>query len=44
MGRKTLEQVMEELSLILMYLTRFQDNNGFCRYMEISWKGYDLMR
>lgn len=25
-----------------MYLTRFQENNEFCRYMEITWKGYDF--
>ncbi len=22
-----------------MYLTRFQDNNEFCRYMEVASKG-----
>ena len=22
-----------------MYLTRFQDNNKFCRYMEVALKG-----
>lgn len=40
MEKKTLEETIEELSLLLMYLTRFQDNNEFCRYMEIAWKGY----
>lgn len=42
MNKKSREQAIEELSLMLMYLTRFQDNNEFCRYMEISWKGYDF--
>lgn len=41
MKKKTIEQAVEELTLMLMYLTRFQDNNEFCRYMETSWKGYD---
>ncbi len=27
---------------MLMYLTRTQDNNEFCRYRELSWKGYDF--
>lgn len=42
MDKKTLEETIEELSLALMYLTRFQDNNEFCRYMEVAWKGYDF--
>ncbi len=39
--KKSYEQAVEELSLMLMYLTRQQDNNEFCRYRELSWKGYD---
>jgi ribosomal protein S18 acetylase RimI-like enzyme len=39
---KTQKEAVEELSLLLMYLTRFQDNNEFCRYMELAWKGYDF--
>lgn len=35
-------QAIEELTLMLMYLTREQDNNEFCRYRELSWKGYDF--
>lgn len=42
MEKKVREQAIEELSLMLMYLTRFQDYNEFCRYMEPSWKGYDF--
>lgn len=41
-NKKTCEQAIEELSLMLMYLTRTQDNNEFCRYRELSWKGYDF--
>lgn len=40
--KKTFEQSVEELSLMLMYLTRHQDKNEFCRYRELSWKGYDF--
>lgn len=40
--KKTYEQTLEELSLMLMYLTRMQDMNEFCRYRELSWKGYDF--
>jgi hypothetical protein len=29
MNKKSREQAIEELSLMLMYLTRFQDNNEF---------------
>jgi ribosomal protein S18 acetylase RimI-like enzyme len=42
MNKKSRQQAIEELSLMLMYLTRFQDNNDFCRYMETSWKSYDF--
>jgi ribosomal protein S18 acetylase RimI-like enzyme len=42
MNKKSRQQAIKELSLMLMYLTRFQDNNEFCRYMETSWKNYDF--
>jgi ribosomal protein S18 acetylase RimI-like enzyme len=42
MNKKSQQQAIEELSLMLMYLTRFQDNNEFCRYMETSSKSYDF--
>lgn len=41
-NKKPYTQAIEELSLMLMYLTRTQDNNEFCRYRELSWKGYDF--
>ena len=41
-NKKNYEKAMEELSLMLMYLTRKQDNNEFCTYRELSWKGYDF--
>lgn len=40
--KKSYEQAIEELSLMLMYLTRTQDHSEFCRYRELSWKGYDF--
>lgn len=40
--KKTYEQAIEELSLMLLYLTRQQDRNEFCRYRELSWKGYNF--
>lgn len=27
---------------MLIYFTRFQDNNEYSRYLENSWKGYDF--
>lgn len=42
MEKKTREQAIEELSLMLIYLTRFQENNEYCRYLESSWKGYNF--
>lgn len=42
MDKKLRKQAIEELSLMLIYLTRFQDNNEWCRYLENSWKGYDF--
>lgn len=42
MDKKSREQAIEELTLMLIYLTRFQDNNEYSRYLENSWKGYDF--
>ena len=42
MNKKSIKQAIEELSLMLIYLTRFQDNNENCRYLENSWKSYDF--
>lgn len=41
-SKKDYKKAVEELSLMLMYLTRTQDNNEFCRYRELCWKGYDF--
>lgn len=42
MDKKTRETAVKELTLMLMYLTRFQDEKEFSRYMEVAWKGYDF--
>ena len=42
MEKKTREEAIEELSLMLLYLTRFSDDNEYCRYMEMAWKSYDF--
>lgn len=39
---KSCQQSIEDLSLMLMYLTRTPDNNEYCKYRELSWKGYDF--
>lgn len=38
MDKKRYEETLEELTLMLMYLTRFQDDDS--KFQEISWKGY----
>lgn len=35
-GQKALYETIEDLSLALMYLTRFQNNYKFCRYMDFD--------
>lgn len=42
MNKKSRKQAIEELSLMLIYLTRFQDDNEYSRYLENSWKSYDF--
>lgn len=41
-NKKDYNKAIEELSLMLMYLTRAEDDNEYCRYRELSWKGYDF--
>ena len=42
--KKSYEESIEELSLMLMYLTRQRDqaDYGGNVYRELSWKGYDF--
>lgn len=38
--KKSREEAIKDLTLALMYLTRFNDSEG-AHYQELSWKGYD---
>ena len=38
---KTRQEAIDDLTLALLYLTRFQDGEGN-RYDEIAWKNYDF--
>lgn len=42
MEKISLEDAIEELSLMLMYLERFSDRNENSPFLELSWKGYDF--
>lgn len=45
MDEKTVEQVKKELTMMLMYLSRFQDRDipEFCgKDIFNAWKGYDF--
>lgn len=43
MSKKSREDAIRELSIMLMYLTRFPDSAEYGRkFMEPSWKGYDF--
>ena len=41
MGKKTRQETIDELTLALMYLTRFNDREG-SHFNEMAWKGYDF--
>ena len=41
MSKKTRQEAIEELTLALLYLTRFRDREG-SNFHEISWKNYDF--
>ena len=41
--KKSREQAIEELTLMLLYLNRFPESGGYgSKFMEPSWKGYDF--
>ena len=42
MDKITPEKAMKELTMILMYLSRFNENNRFESSMDMAWKGYDF--
>ncbi len=42
MDKTTPEKAMKELTMVLMYLSRFNEDNRFSSSMDMSWKGYDF--
>ena len=42
MEKTTPEKAMKELTMILMYLSRFNEGNSFGSSMDMAWKGYDF--
>ncbi|NMA49455.1 MAG: transposase [Tissierellia bacterium] len=42
MDKTTPEKAMKELTMILMYLSRFNEDDRFSSSMDMSWKGYDF--
>lgn len=42
MDKTTPEKAVKELTLILMYLSRFSEDDRFNSSMDMTWKGYDF--
>lgn len=42
MNKTNPEKAMKELTLLLMYLSRFNEGNSFDSNMDMAWKGYDF--
>ncbi|MFA7412433.1 MAG: DUF6429 family protein [Tissierellaceae bacterium] len=42
MDKITPEKAMKELTIVLMYLSRFNEDSRFSSSMNMSWKGYDF--
>ncbi len=42
MDKTTPEKAMKELTMVLMYLSRFNEDSRFSSSMDMSWKGYDF--
>ena len=42
MDKTTPEKAMKELTMVLMYLSKFNEDNRFSYSMDMSWKGYDF--
>ncbi len=42
MDKTNPEKAMKELTLLLMYLSRFNEGNRFGSNMDMAWKGYDF--
>jgi len=42
MDKTNPEQAMKELTLLLMYLSRFNEGGRFGSSLDMAWKGYDF--
>lgn len=42
MDKISTEKAMKELTMILMYLSRFRDNDDFPSDLDMAWKGYNF--
>lgn len=42
MDKTNPEKAVKELTMLLMYLTRFHDQNPYGTNMDMAWKGYDF--
>jgi predicted transcriptional regulator len=36
------EKAVKELTMLVMYLTRFNEKSRFASEMDMAWKGYDF--
>jgi hypothetical protein len=41
-GKTSPEKAVKELTMLLMYLTRFNERNHFESDLDMAWKGYDF--
>ncbi len=42
MDKTNPEKAMKELTMLLMYLSRFNEGNRFGSSLDTAWKGYDF--
>ena len=42
MDKTTPEKAIKELTMVLMYLSRFNEDGRFSSSVDMSWKGYDF--
>lgn len=42
MDKTNAESAVKELTMMLMYLTRFSERSAFETVLEMTWKGYDF--
>ena len=42
MNKITPEKAMKELTMVLMYLSRFNEDSRFASDLDMAWKGYNF--